>query len=176
MNEAEEVREYPLGDDDIRHLLGHDIKILTYPMLEKYSDINQCFDKKGRCIILYLTEDEHTGHWCCMLRTKKGIEFFDPYGDRPDTQLDDVPYDRLQRMNEDEPYLMNLLKKSGLPVYYNKYAFQKSGGDINTCGRHCVSRLLHGGKSLKQYKSIIDKTGLEPDDFVSGLTFMKLKK
>jgi len=68
------------------------------------------------------------------------------------------------------------MRKSGLPIYYNTHAFQTERGDVNTCGRHCVARLLYGNKSLSQYKAIIDKTGLSPDDFVAGLTFMKLKK
>lgn len=176
MDEVNEVREYPLSDGDIRHLLGDDISILTYPELAKKRSLNECFDKKGRCIILFLTEDEHTGHWCCMLRKKKGIEFFDPYGDPPEDQFDKVPKSRLEAMNEDEPYLTNLMRGAGVPIYYNTHAFQKTKRNLNTCGRHCVARLMYGNKSLSQYKSIIDKSTLCPDDFVSGLTYLKLEK
>jgi len=176
MTDAEEVRDYPLSDADIRKLLGGNVSLMTYPDLAKKRSLQECFDSKGRCIILFLTEDDHTGHWCCMLRTKRGVEFFDPYGDKPEEQLDDIPQDRLEQMNESQPYLTELMRKSGLPIYYNTHAFQKERGDINTCGRHCVARLLYGNKSLSQYKAIIDKTGLSPDDFVAGLTFMKLKK
>jgi len=176
MNDAEEVREYPLSDGDIRALLGNDISILTYPELAHKRSLNDCFDKKGRCIILFLTEDDHTGHWCCMLRKKKGIEFFDPYGDEPEEQFDKVPKPRLEAMDEAEPYLTELMRGSGLPIYYNTHPFQKEIRNLNTCGRHCVARLMYGNKSLAQYKSIIDKTGLCPDDFVSGLTYIKLRK
>ena len=111
-----------------------------------------------------------------MLKTKKGIEFFDPYGDRPEAQLDGVPQSRLEQMDEDQPYLTNLMRGSGLPIYYNTHPFQIESGNINTCGRHCVARLMFKGKTLKQYKSIIDKTGLNPDKFVSGLTYLEIKK
>jgi hypothetical protein len=176
MGDAEEVRDYSLSDDDIRRLLGKDISLMTYPDLANKKSLNDCFDSKGRCIILFLTQDEHTGHWCCMFRTKKGVEFFDPYGDRPEEQLDEVPQSRLEQLDQDQPYLTDLMRRSGVPIYYNTHAFQKERGDVNTCGRHCVVRLLYKDKTLAQYKSIIDKTGLCPDDFVSGLTYTKLQK
>jgi hypothetical protein len=44
------------------------------------------------------------------------------------------------------------------------------------CGRHCVARLMFKGKTLEEYKDIIDQTGLSPDDFVSGLTYVGIKK
>jgi len=176
MSHAEEVRDYSLSDDDIRRLLGKDISLMTYPDLANKKSLNDCFDSKGRCIILFLTEDEHTGHWCCMLKTNKGVEFFDPYGDKPEEQLEDVPQSRLEQMDEAEPYLTDLMRKSGLPIYYNTHAFQKERGDINTCGRHCVARLMFKDKTLEQYKKIIDKSGLSPDKFVSGLTYVGIKK
>jgi len=68
------------------------------------------------------------------------------------------------------------MRRSGLPIYYNTHGFQEESGDINTCGRHCVARLMFKGKTLEQYKRIIDKSGLCPDDFVSGLTYVGIKK
>jgi len=176
MTQVEEVQEYSLSDDDIRSLLGSDISLMTYPQLAKKRSLLDCFDSKGRCIILFLTQDEHTGHWCCMFRTKKGVEFFDPYGDRPEDQLDELPRSRLEQLDEAQPYLTNLMRRSGLPIYYNTHAFQKESGDINTCGRHCVARLMFKDKTLRQYKAIIDKSGLSPDKFVSGLTYIEIKK
>jgi hypothetical protein len=176
MNEVEEVRNYALSDGDIRQLLGKGVSLMTYPQLAEKRSLAECFDSQGRCIILFLTEDDHTGHWCCMLRTKKGVEFFDPYGDEPEEQLEDVPQSRLEQLDQDQPYLTDLMRKSGIPIYYNTHAFQKERGDVNTCGRHCVSRLIFKDKTLEQYKKIIDKTGLSPDDFVSGLTYLEIKK
>ena len=56
------IKDYPLSDDDIRTILGNDIKIITYPMLGKMRDISEAFDSKGRCIMLYLTHSESSGH------------------------------------------------------------------------------------------------------------------
>lgn len=172
----EEVKDYPLSDGDIRTILGDDIRIMTYPELKHMRSIDECFDKKGRCIILFLTSSPTEGHWCCMLKKKRGIEFFDPYGEKPEAQKDGVPKGRLEQLDERQPYLTKLLRASGRPVFYNTHDFQKDSADINTCGRHCVVRCLYGPYSIQKYKRIIDSSGLSPDDFVSGITYDKLRK
>jgi hypothetical protein len=170
------VKDYPLSDGDIRRLLGSDIRIMTYPELKRMKDINQCFDSKGRCIILFLTTSPTEGHWCCMLRKKKGIEFFDPYGDPPEAQKEGISGGLLTQLDQRQPYLTSLMRASGKPIYYNRHAFQQDKESINTCGRHCVVRCLYAPYSLNKYKAIITKSGLSPDDFVSGVTADKLGK
>jgi len=171
-----EVKDYPLSDGDLRKILGDDISIITYPELNKINDINQIFDKKGRCILLFLTSSPTAGHWCCLLNKKKGIEFFDPYGEAPEEQKDGADPALLDQLGQRQPLLVKLLRKSGKPVFYNTYPFQKDNKSINTCGRHCVVRLLYAPYSLDKYKRIIDSSRLSPDDFVSGITFDKLRK
>ena len=172
----DDVKDYPLSDGDIRHMLGDDISIKTYPELGKMRSIDECFDSKGRCILLFLTSSPTEGHWCCLLNKKKGIEFFDPYGEKPEKQKEGVPQSRLEALDQCQPYLTKLLRASGRPVYYNTHEFQQDKRSINTCGRHCVVRCLYGPYSLNKYKEIIDVSGLSPDNFVSGLTYDKLRK
>jgi len=170
------LKSYPLSDADIRRILGSGIKIITYPDLNKMSDISQAFDKKGRCIMLYLTENSSTGHWTCMLNKPSGIEFFDPYGNPPDYVLQELPMEQREELGEAQPILTELLKASGKPVYYNSYGFQKDKADVNTCGRHSVVRCLYDTKSLDEYKKIMDTSGMSPDNFVSALTANSIKK
>lgn len=171
-----EVKDYPLSDADIRKILGNNIKIITYPQLKYMKSINECFDNQGRCILLFLTNSPTEGHWCCMLRKKKGIEFFDPYGEAPEEQKDGVPRGQLEALDQTKPYLTALMRSSGLPVFYNTHKFQRESASINTCGRHCVVRCLYAPYSIQKYASIIKKSGMSPDDFVSGLTYDKLNK
>jgi hypothetical protein len=171
-----DVRDYPLSDGDIRQILGDNIKIIPYPELADVENINECFDNEGRCIILFLTSSPTAGHWCAMLRKKRGIEFFDPYGEAPEKQKAGLSRSRLEELDEAQPYLTRLMKESGLPIFYNKYAFQQSKEGVATCGRWCVSRCLYGSKSLEYFKKAIDQSGLAGDDFVSALTFDKLRK
>lgn len=172
----ERVKAYPLSDGDIRNILGGDIKVFTYPQLKRLRSAEDLFDGKGRCLILFLTQSETEGHWCCLLNKKKGIEFFDPYGDSPEEVKDEIPRSKRDQLDMNSPYLTRLLKASGRPVFYNTYAFQKTKRDINTCGRHCVVRLLYAPSSLETYRRIIDKSGLSPDDFVSGVSASMLGK
>ena len=170
------VRAYPLSDGDIRELLGDDIKIITYPELEQMRSIDECFDRKGRCIILFLTTSPTEGHWCCMMKRKNGIYFYDPYGEAPEEQKDGVSTSMLEQLNQRQPFLTELLRGSARPVFYNTHGFQKERDGINTCGRHCVVRLMYSNLSTKQYKDMIDKSGLCPDDFVSGVVYEHLHK
>lgn len=172
----ERVKAYPLSDGDIRAILGNDIKIFTYPQLKRFRSADDLFDSKGRCLVLFLTEGPTAGHWCCLLKRGDAIEFFDPYGDSPEEVKDEIPKSKREQLDMNSPYLTRLLQASGRPVYYNTYAFQKEKRDINTCGRHCIVRLLYAPKSLETYKRIIDSSGLSPDDFVSGVSASMLGK
>jgi len=173
---ATDARAYPLSDDDIRKLLGKDIRIMTYADLKGMEDWRQLFDAKGRCIMLYLTTSATTGHWSCMLNKKDHIEFFDPYGNPPDDIKDYTSPEVRQQLGIDRKLLLPLLKSSGKPITYNTYPFQKTRNEVATCGRHAVVRCLYAPKSLDQYKAVMDKSKLAPDDFVLGVTYDKIGK
>ena len=162
--------DYSLSDTDIRTLLGDGIKITTYPDLDKVSHINELFDRKGRAIIFFPQTNEQTGHWTCMLKRGRTIEFFDPYGEPPDYQKDFVPSGLLEKMKMKEPLLADLLLGSGYKILYNKEQVQKLANNVQTCGRHCVARLLFAKLPVKQYRKHIEKSGVSPDEFVLRLT------
>lgn len=170
-----ELKAYALSDGDIKKMLG-DVKVTTYPELEDIEDINQLFDAQGRAILFFPNLSPTVGHWTCLIKRPNMIEFFDPYGERPDDQKDGMTRTKMQQLDIDQPLLSRLLKSSPLPVYYNSHAFQASKDDVATCGRHCVVRLLYKPYSLDKYAKIIRKSGLKPDDFVVGLTYDKLRK
>ena len=170
------VKAYPLSDDDIRKVLGDTIKIWNYPNLENLESIDDLFDDQGRAILLYPNNGPTSGHWCCLMNRKNGIEYFDPYGNCPEEPKEEVPQDNLEEWNCERPFLTRLLKTSGKKVFYNTFAFQKTSPNISDCGRHCCCRLLYAPFSLEKYAGILKKSKLSPDDFVCGLTCDKLKK
>jgi hypothetical protein len=104
------------------------------------------------------------------------IEFFDPYGDKPEAQKKGLGRNRLEEYDIEKPELTRLLRQSGLPVYYNHHGFQSESPNVATCGRHSAVRLYYGDKTLDDYDRIIEESGLSPDDFVSGVTFKTLRK
>jgi hypothetical protein len=171
------VKAYPLGDDDIRKILGDDIKIWNYPQLKKLGDIREMFDAKGRAILLFPNISPTAGHWTALIDKPDHIEFFNSYGEPPEaTRKGGLSSSRLEQLDIDSPDLTQLLRASGKPVYYNTHAFQSSSPSVANCGRHCVVRLLYAPYSLDKYGGIIKKSGMSADDFVSGLTYDKLRK
>jgi hypothetical protein len=171
------IKQYPLSDGDIRKCLGNDIKIWNYPQLKDVDNVNDLFDEKGRAIILFPNNSPTSGHWTCLINRQDSIEFFDPYGDAPDTaQKDGMSKGRLEMLDIERPDLTRLLRESGKPVFYNHHQFQKESPNVATCGRHCVVRLLYYPYSLDKYGAIMKKSKMSPDDFVSGVTYDKLRK
>ena len=173
---VDRVKGYSLSDTDIRKILGDNIKIITYPMLGKMSSIEEAFDDKGRCVMLVPNVSPTMGHWVAMINRPKGIEFFDPYGDAPEEQKDGIPPSKLEALDIAQPFLTKLLRDSGKAVYYNTKAFQSSGRNVATCGRHAVARLLYAPQSIDKYDAAVKASGLSPDNFVAGLTYNALKK
>lgn len=172
----EEIASYPLSDSDLRKILGDDISIVLYPELDDIDDIDEVFDDKGRAMILFLTTDAHTGHWMCIYKRDDGIHFFDPYGTAVDKARDWLSKEKLIELQQEKPFLRKLLLGSGEKVYYNIFPFQQDKMDINTCGRHCSTRLLYKDLDLDEYYNMIRKSKLSPDDFVSIITFEILNK
>jgi hypothetical protein len=170
------AKEYALSDDDIKKLLGSGIKITTYPDLEKVGHIDELFDKYGRAILFVPQQNEQQGHWTCLIKKGKTIEFFDPYGEPPEAQKDTIDDAQLQKMRMDEPLLADLLTNNRYRIIYNKVQLQELKNDVNTCGRHCVSRLLHHQKPIQKYRQTLSNSGMKPDEYVVKLTYDELGK
>lgn len=78
-----------------------------------------------------LIEMETTNHWVLINKSPRGaIEFYDSYG---------IPFHKSQ-ISHMKPHLGK--------VTSNKIQHQEYSGDINTCGKHVLMRLL----SLLEYK------------------------
>ena len=158
---------YSLSDEDIQKVLGG-VKLFKYPDLHAMSSIDDAFDDKGHAMMLYLTENEDTGHWVCMMKRGDTIEYFDPYGGyKPDSERKWLTPAKQEELGEAQPTLSRMIKEAGYKVISNPYHFQKEGVDINTCGRHCCSRLLFAHLPLSAYAKMIKGSKVAADDFVT---------
>jgi hypothetical protein len=169
-----QAEEYTLSDDDIRRLLGGNIKITSYPDLDKVQHINELFDRRGRAIIFFPQQSQESGHWTAMIKNGREIEFFDPYGEPPDAQKDGLSRTKKEELRMTRPLLSDLLENSGSRVIFNKVQLQEMADDVNTCGRHCVTRLLYSKYPIQRYRAMIAKTGKTPDEFVIATTYSDL--
>lgn len=165
----DDLRGYSLSDEDI-HKMIPSLRIITYPELLQFQHLDEALDEKGRLMILYLTQDSHTGHWICLLKRGNTVEFNDSYGIKPDEESKWVSKAKQKEFREDTHYLTELLKNSGHRIVYNKYPFQSSNPDITTCGRHAATRLYFKHLSLPEYTQMVLDSGLAPDDFVTQFT------
>lgn len=172
----EEAKEYALSDDDIKRLLGGNIKITSYPDLEHIHHLNELFDNRGRAILFVPQTSQTNGHWTALIKNGREIEFFDPYGEEPEKQKSNLSEDKLEALHMNEPLLANLLDNSGCKIYFNKVQLQKLSNDVNTCGRHCVCRLLYYKLPVEKYRQIIKKSGDTPDNYVVKMTYNELGK
>jgi len=113
------------------------------------------------------------------MRYNKGktgtIEFFDPYGNLFDKQLNWTPLETRKELGEGRKLLTPLLDCCTQKVIYNPIKYQKDGSSINDCGRHCVYRvlcLIKKNMDLEQYfkhiKEIEKQTGYDADGIVSS--------
>lgn len=178
----DKIKAYPLSNDDINIILEPDTKIISYPEFATMNSIDDMFDNLGRCVFLFLTTSETSGHWLCMFkRSNNTIEYFDSYGEKPEAQRCWLSQEQLDELGEGEPYLMKLLKESNCKVFYNTVQYQKEREDINSCGRWCVARLICKDMSNLQFyntiKDLIKQYGVKSgDDAVAIFTFEHLGK
>jgi hypothetical protein len=174
--ENKQRRAYSLSNFDIQKMIPT-LKIISYPDLLRYKTIDQALDEKGRLMILYLTEDQYTGHWICLLKKGNKIEYHDPYGFlKPDEESEWVSKKHLAEFDQDTHYLTKLLKESGYKIVYNKFPFQGENPSIATCGRHCATRLYFKHLTLPEYTQMILDSGINPDDFVTNFTYKLIGK
>lgn len=176
MSRLQQLEGYALTDRDIEDAI-HTKVYLYYPDLYQVRNLDDLFDSKGRAVILYLTRSPSEGHWTCLIKKGKTIEYFDPYGGYlPDTERSWIPKSTLRSLHEDKPRLSQLIQQSGYKLIYNPYGYQSEGRGISTCGRHCVARLYFYRLSEPQYKKLIESTGLSPDEFVTRLSYSLIGK
>ena len=169
-----------LSNYDIFNLLKEKIRILTYPELSRYNDINKVLSPNGCFILLYMSNYNY-GHWCCVTSREDRLEFFNPYGDAlPDDEFRFIPSHFRKISNQNYPHLTYLLYKSGLPIEYNNYKYQRKGNNIKTCGRHCVFRIMNKDLILEEYNKLMKilskKLKMNYDEIVTFFTIKNKNK
>ena len=174
--ELNELKEYALGDDDIKKYLPNS-KIITYPQLSRYHSIDDLLPNNPDYVFILYEDSVNKGHWTLLMKYNNTYEFFCSYGSKIDEPLTWYNAETRNRLGEDTPYLSNMLNAVSGKVIYNPVKFQRDSNDINSCGRHALVRalsLLNGGITLKNYqqkmKKIKSLTGGSYDEIVSAIT------
>ena len=159
---------------DLQRLTKQNTNIRAYHDLENVENIEEILGYKSKaCIILYETKENY-GHFCSIFvrpENNKVIEFFDPYGNPPDSQLKFATYN----LKNNKPYLTYLLdnwKERGGSVIWNNQKLQDWREDVNTCGRWCGTRILLKEKTIMEFTKLFTTNRFyRPDFWVSALTY-----
>jgi hypothetical protein len=184
----EELLKTPTTPYDIFEIAGKKCNVFTYPEIVKFTKYKQLFRKGNSdipiindkfkdypfddkfCIILYLT-GERVGHWTCLSLNQDGINFLDSYGDVIDDQLQFVDSSII---GQNKKYLIKILAKSKLPLYYNDIQLQKYSNDIATCGKYCALYLKFNYMLIDDFMKVLIKNSkrlkMTPDELVCLLS------
>lgn len=153
---------YPISGDNILAICNGKANIVINSQLGKYSNIDSILGKDGAAIIFYDKKDDDVGHWSCLFRKGKYLEFFDPYG---------LDIDGPLKFTGGRSYLTNLCLNSKYRITFNPYSIQKYSNNISTCGRFVGLRLLLRELDIHQFaKLFFDNKCYQPDFWVTILT------
>lgn len=180
----QQLEEIPLDGDDLIIMstkLGNPLcKWMMYDELAKVDNIEALFQEGNNTMFILLqiqTQNGNTvGHWISMTKydpkakNTRGFEYghYDSYGLSVDEELS---------FTHAQPLLTNIL--TGVKFEENRVqhqAFKNKQTDINTCGRHTVSRSVFYYLTNKNYNDLIIKPILtrsevrDPDVMVAILT------
>jgi len=172
----QEIIEEPLGDDDLRYYFSK-ARILKYNQLVQYSSIEALLPEERDFCFLLIEDSPNRGHWVALLRHHNQIEFFDSFGGKVDSQLSWSCPSVRRGLGQCKTHLSDLLNQSPFEVVYNPIPYQQDGQDINTCGRHCVLRIVSRfspeNLNLSDYYSLMKywkkQTGQTYDEIVASL-------
>lgn len=164
---VEQHKNLALSDSDLLDLMKNQANVVTYKDIKKYGTIDSLLGPYNVCFILYEWKPSY-GHWTLLSRAGDLLEFFDPYGNFPDSQLALIPEPWKTESGQNVKRLSKLMIECNYDLSYNEYPFQKHHEDTKTCGRWCVVRALLKDLPLEDFKSLF--LSKDSDTFATILT------
>jgi hypothetical protein len=153
--------EKSLSDEEIRKYIPNVIMYSDLPNLSARDLLSRL-----PLVILYETRP-NVGHWTLLHRTSDGVEFFDPYGFKPDREFEMI------RPEYHQPHYINKLLREisdMIPLFYNQFSLQSRTPGINTCGRWVIARQMFSQYSIERFKRAIDQVSkqnnMSPDQLI----------
>jgi len=173
-----EISETPMGDDNIRQYLPG-AKVLKYSELADVENIFELLPKPKTYFFLLYEHAPNTGHFVVVNRYidngKDTICFFCSYGSKIDAPLYWNSQAKNRELGQDQPYLSQLLRKSGKNIQYNRVQYQSKTSPKATCGAFAtlwIKANLRDDMNLQEFHDWIteikQETGLSYDAIASN--------
>lgn len=176
-----EIKMTPLSFDEIKQLssrlYGRSVPVIDYDELTegKYPTIQSLFQQSNGIVLYYPSmenQDGVMGHFVALTYdpTTNTVYFFDPYGDKIDSQK--PKGDPQNLYNERQNTLIRMLLEAGVNVDYSPHQMQnKKDKSSSVCGRYSIMRANHSELSNDEFyalmKSLRDKYDTAYDNIIS---------
>lgn len=176
LNLIRKKESLPISDSDLRKIIGYDIPVVSYHDLPNYSRLEDIWGGRKQFILL-MESRFNSGHFVSIIYSDltNTIEFYDPYGNTHNTLIKKLNY----YVSENGQYFLNNLFKqfqqmTNCRILYNRYVYQTSHDQIQTCGRHCAVRILFSQQNNVEYhrnlQQIKDQYSIPYDDMITMMT------
>ena len=174
-----------LSDLDVSRITLGQVPIISYHQLDElpneYNAIEDLFilpnGRESKAVIILYENTYNTGHYCALIKTKKGLEFFDPYGGKHkgiggvDEELKFSNYNK----KNNHIFLKGLVSNSKYKnhFYTNPYDFQMDKSGVNTCGRWSGARCRLSHLPLEVFhKLFLVNPIMPPDLMITAMTLL----
>jgi len=162
-----QIEARALSNKEIINKLDGKTNVIIYPELTGVRRIEDILVNDS-VVILYETRP-NVGHWVCIIKRGKILEFFDSYGIFPDKEKKYINKEYLKESGQENNMIIQLLIEASkrYKIEYNNYRLQVKSGDVATCGRHVISRILLKNLNIDQFNRLMrgfKQYGLTPDD------------
>ena len=172
---VEDIIEEPMDDGDIRSYFPN-AKVLRYADLADYDSIQELLPASKSYAFLLYQHRPNDGHFTCLMRYGKTIEFFCSYGSKIDGPLTWTSLPERKALGEGKPWLSMFLKKAPqFKAIHNPVCFQSKKDGTATCGAYCVMRvnqLVNHDQDLHEFIGYMEElkkdTGLSYDEIVAN--------
>jgi hypothetical protein len=126
-----------MSDANIRRYFPN-AKVLKYSELADIEDITQLLPQPKSFFFLLYEQSFNSGHFVSVNRYidngRDTICFFCSYGSKIDAPLRWNSAEKNRELGQSEPYLTQLLRKSGKTIQYNRIQYQSKTSPKATCG------------------------------------------
>jgi hypothetical protein len=173
-----DISETPMGDDNIRQYLPG-AKVLKYSELADIDNIEELLPRPKTYFFLLYEQSFNRGHFVVVNRYidngKDTICFFCSYGSKIDAPLYWNSQGKNRELGQDQPYLSQLLQKSGKNIQYNRVQYQSKKSPVATCGAFAtlwIKANMRDNMNLQDFhdwiSEIKEETGLSYDAIASN--------
>jgi hypothetical protein len=160
----EKERGKALGKDDVMRMsYRKGLRYLYYDDIGNKT-LKELLPEKNSARLILFVDHKHPkrkiGHFCLLFRHERsGLHFWDPYG---------LGLRVVTHMTKSKKKLEKILERTDVQI--NKHQYQQRKNDVNTCGRHCITRWNCAQMKELEYERFVHDSRLNSEEIVILLT------